>query len=108
MENALPNEFKEKKQISKLGKLSVGLNSIFLIVVAVSLVLVLVLKVLSFDDKWWDATVGVLIFIFLTALITALVAVTKNKDRSVWVYASIVIGICAILFGLLHSLFISD
>lgn len=108
MENATPSEFKEKKQISKLGKLSVGLNSIFLIVVAVSLVLVLVLKVLDFGDTWWDITVGVLVLIFLTALITGIVAVTKNKDRSAWVYASIVTGVCAILFGLLHSLFISD
>ncbi|MFH1207122.1 MAG: hypothetical protein V1668_00770 [Patescibacteria group bacterium] len=108
MENAASSEFKEKKQISKIGKWSVGLNILFLIIIAVSLALVLVLKTLSFDDTWWDITVPIAFLIVLVAFITAIVAVTKNKDRSVWVYASIVIGVCAILFGLLHSLFIKD
>jgi hypothetical protein len=93
---------------TKLGKWSVGLNILFLIIVAVSLVLVLVLKTLSFDDRWWDITVPIASLIVLIAFVTGIVAVTKNKERSVWIYASIVTGICAILFAVLHSLFISD
>jgi len=41
----------------------------------------------------------------LVAFITGIVAVVKSKDRSAWVYTSIVTGVCAILFALLHSLF---
>jgi len=108
MENVAPSEFKEKKSISKLGKWSVGLNAIFLIVIAVSLVLVLVLKTLSFDDRWWDITVPVAFLIEMIALYTGIRAVRKNKEHSFLVYFSIFMGIATILFALLHSLFISD
>ena len=107
MENVAPSEIKGKKPISKLGIWSVGLNVLFLIIVVISLVLALVLKTLSFDDRWWDITFAIASLIVLIAFVTGIVAVTKNKERSVWVYASIVTGVCAILFALLHSLFIS-
>ena len=93
---------------STLGKWSVGLNTFFLISIAVSLVLVLILKKLSFDDHWWDVTVGVTLSASIIALITGIIAVRKNKERSVLVILSIIIGLCTILFILLHSLFISD
>ena len=96
------------KPETKLGKWSVGLNLFFLIVISISVVLVEVLGILSFDDHWWDVTVAVSFPASIIALITGIIAVTKNKERSILVILSIIIGLCAILFIALHSLFISD
>lgn len=91
-----------------LGKWSAGLNILFLLVVTASIILVKVLSILNFDDRWWDVTVAVLVPVELIAFITGIVAMGKNKDRSGLVLLSIITGGCAILFALLHSLFISD
>lgn len=93
---------------STLGKWSVGLNTFFLIAIAASLVLVKILKILSFDDHWWDATVAVSFPASIIALITGIIAVRRNKERSISVALSIIIGLCTILFVLFHSLFIND
>ena len=93
---------------TKLGKWSVGLNAFFLIAIATSCVLVLILKILNFDDHWWDVTVAVAFPASIVALITGILAVRKYKERSVLVFLSILIGVCTILFILLHSLFIND
>ena len=93
---------------TKLGKWSVGLNAFFLIAIATSCVLVLILKILNFDDHWWDVTVAVVFPASIIALITGILAVRKYKERSVLVFLSILIGVCTILFILLHSLFIND
>jgi uncharacterized membrane protein YfcA len=89
------------------GKWSVRLNTFFVIVTTLSILLVLVFKILSFDDHWWDVTVPILALATIIALFFGIKAV-KNKDRSVLVFVSIFISVCAILFVLLHSLFISD
>ena len=91
-----------------LGKLSTWLNALFVVGAAVSVLLVLVFDVLLFDDRWWDITSGILTLATLAALITGLVARFKDKDRSPFVLISISISILAILFFLLHSLFIND
>jgi len=91
-----------------LGKWSVGLNAFFLIAIAISIILVKVLGVLSFDDHWWDVTVPVTFSASIIGLITGTIAVRKDQERSTLVYLSIFIGICTILFIFLHSLFISD
>jgi hypothetical protein len=96
------------KPETRLGKWSVGLNIIFLVVIAVALILVLVLGILDFGDKWWDATVPIAFVIEMTAFITGIMAVRKNKERSTLVYLSVVTGILTILFVFLHSLFVSD
>ena len=93
---------------SRLGKWSVGLNIFFVLVITTSLVLVLVLQILSFDDPWWDVTVPVAGLVEIIAFITGIRAVRKYKDHSVLVFLSIFIGVCTILFIFLHSLFISD
>jgi hypothetical protein len=93
---------------SKLGKWSVGLNVFFLVAVATSCVLVLILKILNFGDHWWDVTVAVSFPASIVALIIGIVAVRKYKERSVLVYLSIFVGVCTVLFLLLHSLFIND
>ena len=93
---------------TRSGKWSVGLNAFFLVAIAASIVFVKVLKILSFDDRWWDVTVGIAFPASIIALITGLLAVRKNKDRSGLVYLSVFIGVCTILFILLHSLFIND
>lgn len=90
------------------GKISVGLNAFFLLAVAVSVTLVLVFDLLSFDGRWWDVTVAVLVFVSIIAFVTGLIAMNKDKDHSISVLLSILISISAILFVLLHSLFISD
>jgi hypothetical protein len=91
-----------------LGKWSVWLSAFFLVAVATSCVLVLVLKILNFDDHWWDVTVAVLFPASIIALIMGIVAVRKYEERSVLVYLSIFVGVCTVLFILLHSLFIND
>lgn len=93
---------------TKLGKWSVGLNVFFLIAIAASLVFVEILKVLSFDDHWWDLTVAVSFPASIIALVTGIIAVRKYEERSVLVYLSILIGICLILFLIFHSLFLND
>lgn len=93
---------------TNLGKWSVGLNAFFLIVIAISIILVKVLKVLSFDDHWWDVTVPIAFLATIVAFIIGIIAVTKSKERSALIYLSLLISTCAILFILLHSLFISD
>ena len=94
--------------ISKVGKWSVGLNAFFLIVIVASLVFVLILKKLSFDDHWWDVTVPIAFLIEMVAFFIGIRAVRRYKERSVLVFFSIFMGIATILFALLHSLFIHD
>jgi energy-converting hydrogenase Eha subunit A len=91
-----------------LGKWSIGLNTFFLIAIAASIALVKVLKILSFDDHWWDVTVGIAFPTSVIALIIGIIAARKNKDYSVSVSLSIFIGLCTVLFIIFHSLFIND
>jgi len=93
---------------TKLGKWSVGLNAFFLIAIVASCVLVLILKILNFDDHWWDVTVAVTFPASIIALITGILAVRKYKERSVLVSLSILVGLCTILFIIFHSLFINN
>lgn len=96
------------KPQTKLGRWSVWLNAFFLITIGVSIILVNVLGVLSYDDHWWDVTVPILALATITAFILGIIAIIKNKERSVLVYISVIIGLLAILFIPLHSLFIND
>ena len=93
---------------TRSGKWSVWLNAFFLIVITISIILVNVLGILSYDDHWWDVTVPILALATVTAFILGIIAIRKNKERSVLVYASVIIGLLTILFLLLHSLFIND
>ena len=95
------------KPQTKLGKWSVWLNACFLIVIVVSVILVNVFGILSYDDIWWDVTVNVFLA-SIAAFVLGVIAIRKHKERSVLVYISVIIGLLAILFILLHSLFISD
>jgi uncharacterized membrane protein len=91
-----------------LGKWSVGLNAFFLVTVVISIILVKVLGILNFDDRWWDITVPITFSASIIALITGIIAVRKNQERAVLVYLSIFVGVCTILFILTHSLYIND
>lgn len=91
-----------------LGKWSVWLNMFFLLVISTSVMLVLVLRVLSFDDHWWDVTVPVVFLISMASFYAGIRAVRKKGERSILVFFSIFIGVCVILFIFLHSLFIND
>ena len=92
---------------TRLGKWTVGLNTFFLVIIFISIMLVKVFKILSFDDHWWDVTVPILALTTITAFILGIIATIK-KDRSPLVYLSVIIGWLVILFIPLHSLFISD
>jgi uncharacterized membrane protein YfcA len=96
------------KSEAKLGKWSVGLNAFFLFVIIISVVLVNVLGVLSYNDHWWDITVLVVFIASIAGFILGVVAIIKKKDQSVLVYVSVIIGLLAILFIPWHSLFIND
>jgi len=78
------------------------------IVIIISVNLVSVLGVLSYDDHWWDVTVPILALTTITAFILGTIAIIKNKESSALVYISVTIGLLAILFIPLHSLFIND
>ena len=96
------------KPQTKLGRWSVWLNAFFLITIGISIILVKVLGVLSYDDHWWDVTVPILALATITAFILGIIAIIKNKEQSVFVYASVTVGLLVILFIPLHSLFIND
>lgn len=96
------------KPKTRLGRWSAGLNIFFLAAIIISIILVKVLGVLSFGDHWWDVTVPITFSASIIGFITGIIAVTKNKERSLLVYLSILIGLLTILFIPLHSLFISD
>lgn len=96
------------KPETKIGKWSVGLNTFFLAVIIISIILVEVLGILDFNDKWWDITVPIAALATISSFITGLIAVIKKKERSFLVYLSVFIGLLAILFIFLHSLFIND
>ncbi len=72
-----------------------------------SVILVKVLGILSFDDHWWDVTVPVVFLASIVGFVLGIIAVRK-KDHSVLVYSSVVVGLLAVLFIPLHSLFIND
>src|SRR3989344_5462897 len=103
MKEDLDTKFMMKMKITfpktQLGKWSVGLTMFFLLLIVL----------VTFDEGYWcDLTVGIAVPLIISAFITGIIAVRKNKDRSVLVYLSIFIGSCVILFLLLHSLFIND
>ena len=91
-----------------LGKWSVGLHVFFLITIIVSVFLVKVLRVLNFDDHWWDVTVPIVFSASIVALVIGIIAKRKYQDSSISVFLSILLGLCVILFIIFHSLFITD
>ncbi len=72
------------------------------------MILTNVLGILSYGDHWWDITVPIIFLASIIAFILGVKSVIKNKERSVLVYASIIVGLLAILLIPLHSLFIND
>jgi hypothetical protein len=93
---------------SHLGKWSAGLTIFFLILIAAFLTFML-FGLVTFDEgHLWDITVAVAVPTEIIAFILSILAVKKTKDHSVLTYLSIIIGVCVILFVLLHSLFIHD
>jgi cytochrome bd-type quinol oxidase subunit 2 len=91
-----------------LGKWSVGLTIFFLLLIIVFFAFML-FGLVTFDEgHWWDWTVGIAVPLVISAFITGIIAVKKNKDHSILVFISIFIGLLTILFLLFHSLFIND
>lgn len=84
------------------------LNVFFLMVICVSVLLVNVFGVLSYDDHWWDVTVPIAFFASIMAGIFGGMSLVGDKQRSIPVYASVFVSLLAILFILTHSAFIND
>lgn len=105
MKNEVISKFIPK---TRLGKWSVGINTFFLIAIVASIILVKVLGILNFDDRWWDVTVPIVFSASIIAFVLGIIATRRSKETSVLVYTSVIIGFLAILFIPLHSLFISD
>jgi hypothetical protein len=93
---------------TRSGKWSIWLNAFFLIIIATAIILVNVLGILSYDNHWWDVTVPLVFLASIAAFILGIIAIRKKKERSIFVYISVLIGLLTILFILLHSLFIND
>jgi hypothetical protein len=94
---------------TRLGKWSVWLNAFFLIVITISVILVKVLGLLSYDDHWWDVTAPITFLASIIGFILGIVTIIKNKEeRPTLVYISIAIGFLLIFFIPLHSLFVND
>jgi len=96
------------KPQTKLGRWSVWLNAFFLITIGISIILVNVLSILSYNDHWWDVTVPIVFLASIIAFILGIIAITKDKERSVFVCVSVIVGLLVIFFIPLHSLFIND
>ena len=96
------------KPQTKLGKWSVGLHIFFLIAIIASIILVKIFKVLNFDDRWWDVTAAVAFPASIIAFIIGIIAKRKYQDNSISVFLSILLGLCVILFIIIHPLFIND
>lgn len=93
---------------SSLGKCSAGLTAFFVLLITVFLTF-MSFGMVTFDEgHQWDITVAVAAPTEIIAFILSILAVKKKKERSVSVYLSLIIGVCVILFILLHSLFIND
>ncbi|EKD24499.1 MAG: hypothetical protein ACD_80C00226G0002 [uncultured bacterium (gcode 4)] len=93
---------------TRIGKLSIGLTMLYLLLLIVFFAFMLFGLVTFNEGHWWDLIVGVSVILILSAFITGIIAVIKSKNRSVLLYISIFIISCSILFLLLHSLFIND
>lgn len=96
------------KPQTNLAKWSVWLSAFFLIVIVISIILVGVLGLLSYNDHWWDVTVPIVFFASIVAFVLGIIAIIKNKEHSALVYVSVIMGLLSILFILFHSLFIND
>ena len=94
---------------SRLGKWAVGLTTFFLLLL-IAFFTCMLLGLVTFDKgHWWDITVAVSVPVEIIAFILGILAMGKSKKRqSVLVYISVIIGVCSILFLILHSLFIHD
>jgi hypothetical protein len=93
---------------TKIGKWAVGLKVFFILLISIFFIFML-LGLVTFDEgHWWDLVVGIAVPLIISAFITGIIAIKKNKDKSILVYLSIFISSCVILFILLHSLFIKD
>jgi hypothetical protein len=101
----MKNNFTPK---SYWGKWSVGLTIFFLLLITVFFIFFLFGSVTFNEGHWWDWTVGISILLVISAFITGIIAIKKNKDYSILVCVSMFIVSSAILFLLLHSLIISD
>ena len=91
---------------SRLGKLAVGLTTIYIITLLIFF-LFMALGIVDFDTgHCWDITLGIVIPIELVAFVLSIIAI--GKEKTTLVKFSLIVGIISILFLLTHSLYIKD
>jgi len=61
------------------------LQAFFIVVIAVSFILVKGLGILSFNDRWWDVTVLVFL-VSIISFIMGIKAVRKHRENLSWFF----------------------
>jgi len=91
---------------SKLGKLSMWLTIIFILIIAMFFIS-MALNWVSFDEgAWWDLTIAFAAPIAVISLILSVISIMSKDEHSLINYFTIAVGIAVILFLLSQSMFI--
>lgn len=90
------------------GRWSVGLTLFSVLLLLVFFTFMAIGLVHFSDEIWWGKTVALTALAEIIAFILSIVSIRKKEGRSVFVLVSFALGLCAVLFIFLHSLFIHD
>lgn len=94
--------------INRTGICSVGLT-LFSVLLLLTFFAFMALGLVTFDSgHWWDITIALAGPAEIAAFILSIASIRRKEERSVLVFISFALGLCAVLFLFLHSLFIHD
>ncbi|OHE30331.1 MAG: hypothetical protein A2084_02870 [Tenericutes bacterium GWC2_39_45] len=91
---------------SKLGKISMWLTVIFIIILALFFVAMALNWVSFTEGAWWDLTIAFAAPIAVISLILSVISIMSKDEHSVINYFTIAVGVAVILFLLSQSMFI--
>lgn len=83
---------------SRLGKWTVGLEAFYLLVIIFSFTFIISFKFIT-SEKIMHIFGATAAIATITAFITAIIAVIKNKERSILVFLAILIGLIVLAFN---------
>lgn len=94
--------------LNRTGIWSAGLT-MFSVLLLLTFFAFMAFGLVTFDaGHWWDITIALTVPAELVAFILSIASIRRNEGRSVLIFVSFAIGLCAVLFLFLHSLFIHD
>lgn len=94
--------------LNRTGIWSVGLT-LFSALLLLTFFAFMALGLVTFDTgHWWDITIVLAGPAEFAAFILSVASIRRKEGRSVFVSVSFALGLCAVLFLFLHSLFIHD